>query len=110
MARVDGLTARGRQMLRLIAQWERSGQTMEEFAAAHGMTRHTFGWWRSELKRRKPVAPAGVEPAIRLVEIERPSAGEKSFEVRLGNGIMVRVAAGFDGRALAELMSVLRAC
>jgi transposase len=110
MARVDGLTPRGRRMLELIAEWERSGQTMQEFAAAHGMTRHAFGWWRSVLKRRKRVPPAGAEKAIRLVEIERPGASEQSFEVRLGNGIVVCVPAGFDGRALAELMTVLRVC
>jgi transposase-like protein len=110
MARVDGLTARGREMLTLVAAWERSGQTMQQFAAAHGMTAHTFGWWRSELKRRKRMAPASAEKAIRLVEIERAGGSEKSFEVRLGNGIVVRVPLGFDGRALTELMTVLRSC
>lgn len=110
MARVDGLTPRGRQMLGLIAEWERSGETMREFAVGDGMTAHTFAWWRAELKRCKGAAPAGAEKTIRLVEIERPGAGDKSFEVRLGNGIVVRVPAGFDGGALSSLMTVLRGC
>lgn len=50
MARVDGLTARGREMAGLIAELERSGQTMQEFAAAHRMAAPTFAWWGSQLK------------------------------------------------------------
>lgn len=111
MARVDGLTARGREMAGLIAEWERSGQTMEEFAAAHRMAAPTFAWWRSQLKRRgKAASRGGRKSAIRLVEIERPGSAGKSFEVRLGNGVSVGVPAGFDRGALCELLSVLRTC
>jgi hypothetical protein len=109
--KAEGLTPRGRQMAALIAAWEGSGQTMHEFGARHGVSKHAMGWWRWELKRREQAAASGApRGAIRLVEIARVGTGATSFEVRLANGVAVDVPAGFDRHALTELLAVLRTC
>jgi hypothetical protein len=111
VVKAEGLTRRGQQMAAVIAAWEGSGQTMHEFAAQHGVSKHALGWWRWELKRRKQAAASGAQRgAIRLVEIARVGTGATSFEVRLANGVAVHVPTGFDRHALTELLAVLRAC
>jgi transposase-like protein len=114
MARVvkaEELTPRGREMAALIAQWEDSGQTMQEFAPRHGVSKQALGWWRWKLKRRSAAAARGApREAIRLVEIARVGTEATSFEVRLANGVAVTVPAGFDRDALTELLAVLRTC
>jgi len=109
--KAEGLTPRGQQMAALIAAWEGSGQTMQEFGARHGVSKHALGWWRWELKRRKQAAARSAQrAAIRLVEIARVGSATPSFEVRLANGVAVDVPAGFDRQALTELLAVLRTC
>ena len=107
--KAEGLTARAREMAALIAEWERSGQTQQQFAARHGVSKHALGWWRWELKRRRQGTGAPQE-AIRLVEIARVGTGGTSFELHLANGIAVTVRAGFDRGTLTELLAVVRAC
>ena len=94
-------TPRRRQMQALVAQWERSGELVGEFARRHGITPSTFGWWRRELRRL-----AGPGNAVQLVEISRGEAAS-GFELRLPNGVMVRVPASFDEAALRRLLGVL---
>lgn len=106
-----GLTARGRRMAALIADWETSGQTMAAFGARHRVSKHALGWWRWELKRRAQAMSRSVgREAIRFVEIKAPDTQATRFEVRLANGVGVNVPAGFDRAALTELLAVLRTC
>lgn len=95
------MTPRQRQMRALIGQWERSGESMVEFAVRHGVNPHTFGWWRRELRRQ-----AVRDEPVELVEV---SLGETAsgFEVRLPNGVVVHVPARFDETALRRLLGVL---
>jgi transposase-like protein len=109
MARSDReLTPRGRQWAVLVEQWEGSGTTMREFCARHGVQHSTFAWWRHELSRRKRKNTGTIE----LVEIAVPGSGasERVIEVVLSNGIRLRVPAGFERRALEELLAVVRGC
>ena len=94
-------TPRRRQMQALVAQWEHSGEPGVEFARRHGITPSTFGWWRRELRRL-----AGGSKPVQLVEISRGEAGS-GFELRMPNGVMVRVPASFDAAALRRLLGVL---
>lgn len=95
------------QRLALIAEWERSGQTINEFCRRRGINESTFGWWRRERKRHEQ----GQAPAVELVEIgTSDGAGERAVEVMLANGIRLRVPAGFERRSLEEILAIVRAC
>jgi transposase-like protein len=94
-------TPRRRQMQALVAQWERSGEPVGEFARRQGITPSTFGWWRRELRRL-----AGSSKPVQLVEISRGEAAN-GFDLRLPNGVIVRVPVGFDEAALRRLLGVL---
>jgi hypothetical protein len=94
------------QRVALIAEWERSGQTIIEFCQRRGINESTFGWWRREIARaRKPAS------AVELVEIEtKASSPARAVEVVLPNGIAVRVPVGFERRSLVEILAVVSAC
>jgi hypothetical protein len=96
------------QRLALLADWERSGQTIEEFCSVRGIKAATFGYWRREADKAKG---ATILPAVRLVEIgERGASNGRAIEVVLANGIQLRVPPGFERRSLEELLAVVRAC
>lgn len=56
---------------RLVASWRASGQTAEEFAAAHGVAAATLRWWTSRLKREEPPPAA---PLVRMAQVIRSPA------------------------------------
>lgn len=56
---------------RLVASWRASGQTAEEFAAAHGVAAATLRWWTSRLKREEPPSAA---PLVRMAQVIRSPA------------------------------------
>jgi len=55
---------------RLVASWRASGQTAEEFAAAHGVAAATLRWWTSRLKREEPAQA----PLVRMAQVIRSPA------------------------------------
>lgn len=55
---------------RLVASWRASGQTAEEFAAAHEITAATLRWWASRLKRDEPT-PTTTAPLVRIAQVIR---------------------------------------
>jgi transposase-like protein len=94
------------QRVAVVAEWERSGLTMNEFCQRRGINPSTLGWWRRELRRR-----GDRKKAVELVEI-RPAGteAERAVEVVLANGIRLRVPVGFERRSLEEILAVVRAC
>ena len=54
---------------RRVASWRASGQTADEFAAAHGLAASTLRWWASQLKHE--AAPPATTPAAPLVRMAR---------------------------------------
>jgi len=106
----------------LIAEQERSGQTVRAFAEERGLSAWSLYGWRSRLgrgrgatgrgsrRRRRP--PAEAEQALVAVDVtgaSRPAAEEAdAFELELEGGVRVRVPRGFDGEELARLLSAVR--
>ena len=86
----------------LIAAQERSGQTVQEFAAARGLATGTLYWWRSRLRDRGDLVRVAVVDPAAADDPARPS-----FELQLGD-IVLRVPAGFDERELRRLLQALR--
>lgn len=94
---------------RLVARWERSGESAAEFARRVGTGRATLYRWRRELRLTTAAKAAELTPA-KLVEIQ-PLVGatDNRFEVRLSDGRSVGVPPSFDADALARLLRVLEA-
>ena len=91
----------------LIAEQERSGQTVREFTAGRGIAAGTMFWWRSELRRRsKPLVPVAVVEEDGAME--RRGTGTSCFEINLDDAITVRVPASFDEDELRRLLRALR--
>jgi transposase len=103
---------------RRVERWKDSGLTAKEFAAETGINAGTLQVWQYKLKRgarptRRLERPKSPSSAIlsSLVEVHAPvsTAVDQRFEIELGNGRRVRVAAGFEPEALKALLVVLEA-
>lgn len=102
---------------RRVARWKDSGLTAKEFAAETGLNAGTLQFWQYKLKRgarpaRRPRPKSPSETIVAsLVEVRAPvgAVADQRFEIELGNGRRVRVAAGFEPVALKALLAVLEA-
>ena len=82
---------------RLIADQERSGQTVREISARRGITAGTMFWWRSELRRTgQGLVPVAVVDENGATDHRGP--GSSCCEVRLAfdDARTVRVPASLD--------------
>ncbi|MBL8749810.1 MAG: hypothetical protein JNK78_11665 [Planctomycetes bacterium] len=96
-------------MAMLIAEQERSGMTVREFAGSRGITPTTLYWWRSRLgARRRPAALVPVEVVDHEVVVARRSPDDSAFEVEIDGSVTLRIRAGFDEAELRRLMRALR--
>jgi transposase-like protein len=88
------------QIQRLVAEFECSGQTIEEFAQRHGVAISTVGRW---LRRH----PQGQHP--RLVEVKRaPAPGSSRIAaLRLCRGMVLELDRGFEAEPIARLVQLL---
>jgi transposase-like protein len=96
----------------VLAALRRSGKSVGEFAAEHGLDPQRVYLWRRRLgeAERTIFQEVIVRPAARRAV---PEAVGNSFEIVLASGDVVRVPPLFDGEALARLLEVLarvRAC
>jgi hypothetical protein len=114
--------AREKFWRRAIREQQRSGLSVRDFCRREGLKDWTLRWWRQELVRRdrKPSAaprgggegePTEAPPAflpVRVVDLQvvssRPSP---PIEIVLPNGLIVRVATGFEPSTLGHVLSVL---
>jgi len=106
---------------RLLATWQRSGQSGRDFCAEHQLSESNFYAWKREIAQRdreKPTrAPAATRrsasprsdtaalPAFLPVRID--AAAAPVLEVVLAHGRVLRVHAGFDADVLRQLLAVL---
>ena len=118
-------TARARQMRRVLAQWERSGLTLTEFARRHGMAASTLTWWRrvfrdaearpgatgageQRLGRQAGRPPRGGEGAFSEVRLAAPALlAPAVWEIVLRSGHVLRVPPAIDAAALRAVVAVL---
>ena len=99
------------EIARLVDAYQESGLTQRAFAQRHGLAPATLSHW---LQRRPPAkrsAPLPVRPAfpalVPVAVVEARPASPAPFEVLLANGRAIRVAPGFDGAALRQLLGVV---
>lgn len=107
---------------RILRQWRRSGLSVRDFCAEHGLTEPSFYAWRrivsdrdQEAARvradseRDSIPHAAVNDhtpvfvPLRVIDASTQAA----FEVVLERGRVVRVLRGFDADTLRQLLAVL---
>lgn len=95
---------------RAVTERERSGQTVQAFCLARRLAAANFYAWRRELQKRDESAlssAATTSAAVTFVPVS--VRAEARIEVVLPAGVMVRVPAGTDAAAVAQLVAALRA-
>jgi hypothetical protein len=93
-----------RQWRRWIGEWQTSGLSVRVFCERRGLTVASFYAWRRVLQRRAAEKAAFVP--VQVVADPVPTR-TSALEVVLTDGRTVRVAPGFDGATLRQLLSVL---
>lgn len=77
---------------RVLADWERSGDTLEAFARSRGLVPQRLAWWRKRLHiaRRDVSAALTLVPATVIGAAPAISAGPTAT-IRLSNGITIEL-------------------
>lgn len=78
----------------IIARFEQSGQTRDQFCTEHNLGFSTFSRWRHQLRRAGvSVSPGNSEASF--IELESPAASNLSqvwdVELELGAGVVLRL-------------------
>jgi transposase-like protein len=114
MAKNVSQADRGAAKWRKILEAQRqSGQSVEAFCRTHRLGESTFYFWRRALNPRKePLArsrPASSTGNAAFVPVRVAATAESMgrLDIRLPNGLCVRVTPPVDGRALAAVLAVL---
>jgi hypothetical protein len=101
---------------RLVVQaWRASGQSVEDFAAAHGLRGRRLSRWTRRLgqPRRRPSEPQTKPSPVKLhfhpVELVRgdQSVRDVAIEISLGEKWRVRVPSGFAAEDLERVLQLL---
>lgn len=108
------MRSRREQWEERVEQWRRSGVSAKRFAESIGVKVGTLTHWawqlgREQRKQRKPGAASTLKSAALVEIVSRPRSHDDRFELILGNGRRVRIAASFDAPALQRLLAVLEA-
>ena len=110
------MTARARQMRRVLARWERSGLTLREFGQRQKIPPSTLSWWRQVFRRageHRSGAPARRPPRNAVVFTEVPCVAPSPkvpaiLEIVLRSGHVLRVPAGADTDTLQRVLGILQ--
>ena len=82
------------EWLDIIACFEQSGQTRDQFCTEHNLGLSTFSRWRHQL-RRAGMSPSPSNSEASFIELEPPVAANLSqawdVELELGAGVVLRL-------------------
>ncbi len=91
------------EWVRWVQAWKGSGQTAATFARENGLSVATLRHWSWQLGREPQKATA------EFVEVALPEQAEgEKLEVLLRDGIVIRVASGFDVGTLRRLIEAIQ--
>jgi transposase-like protein len=96
---------------RLLALFERSGQTLKRFCREHDVALSSLTYWRSQARRRVPGRREGALVEVPATVVARPipfSPG--AVEIRLPNRVELSVSVGTDSGWVGELLRELLTC
>lgn len=119
-------SARERRIRKVLRRLDRSGLSLREFGKTVGIPAGTLAFWRHEIRRRErlrqgskggpgpvPALNEGIELIpVRLVSSSAsPQASgigdDRSFELSLPGGGMLRVPGCYSDRVLEKLLALL---
>jgi transposase-like protein len=91
-----------------LAEAERSGLRLSQFASEHGLNVHRLIRWKKQLSApiAQPLAAFEEVPSGPLVKAPSIAVRER-FEIELRNGRVVRVSESFDAEALRRLLCIV---
>ena len=108
---------------RLLATWQRSGQTGRDFCAAQGLSESNFYAWKREIAQRdlekstrspaatrrstSPRSDTVALPAFLPVTMAAAASAASVLELVLSHGRVLRVRPDFDADVLRQLLAVL---
>jgi transposase len=108
-----------REWARLVAAWQKSGKTADEFAGARGIAPRTLVWWRWRLAS-KPESSLPSPAPVRLVPVQvvaessptsltAPQSPEviPAWEIVTARGHVLRVHRGIADAELAMVLAAL---
>jgi hypothetical protein len=74
---------------RVLADWERSGDTLEAFARSRGLVPQRIAWWRKRLRAPRPEASSALTFVPAAVISAAPVA--PAAMIRLAHGIVIEL-------------------
>ena len=77
---------------RVLAEWERSGHTLEAFARSRGLVPQRLAWWRKRLRasRSETSAALTLVPAT-VIDATAAAAAGSAAMIRLPHGIVIEL-------------------
>jgi hypothetical protein len=98
--------------LDVVRRWQRSRLSVREFCRCHRLGEVSFYFWRRTLRERGlwPEVSCGPTETPRFlpVHVGPRNPSTPPLELVLPEGLVVRVATGFDAACLRQLLTLLR--
>lgn len=94
-----------------LAAWRASGLSLLAYCRREGVGYERVRRWRRELESKRRPREQGKKRAPRWLPVEIVGARDAAFpfELELSQGRRLRIAAGFDSEALAQLLALIEA-
>jgi len=93
----------------ILEDFKASHMTQRAFAESRGLSLSTLSFWMHKGRRVKPEAKE-TAPTVLPVAIGALGSSKEPFEIRLHDGLVVRVPVDFDATALRRLLEVVDSC
>ncbi|MDN5940068.1 MAG: hypothetical protein L0H83_15600, partial [Salinisphaera sp.] len=93
-----------------LAGWRDSGLSQAAYCRQQGLALASFGYWRRKLEGPARAVRDASSPALLPVVVGGIDASETMIEVRLGNGLEVRLPVAMETAHWMPLVQALRAC
>lgn len=90
-----------------VVGWRDSGLSQAAYCRQHGLDLKRFAYWRRTLGPER--AGAALPALVPIVVSDAPIADDR-VEVRLPNGLQVRLSAGVDPARLVPMIRALWSC
>src|SRR5262249_11590964 len=89
----------------VLAEWERSGKTLEAFARSRGLVPQRLAWWKKRLRAARPETSAALTfvPAA-VIGAAPASTATPAAAIRLPHGIVIEI----DGVSPAWVAALAR--
>lgn len=91
---------------RLVAEWERSGQTQREYCQRHGIPPSTFDYCRRRARQQQPSQAARLVPVRLVSQGPEPDPEPGGFVLVLVNGRRIEGGWAFAEEGLTRLLRV----